>query len=93
MTLHKSKGLEFKIVFHIDLEEYPFPYQQKGATWDDISYPSLAEDSNLHYVGMTRAEQSCILIQTTLRRNAKGENENSNPSYFLGLPQLEALYN
>ncbi|WP_350606107.1 ATP-dependent helicase [Pseudoalteromonas sp. MER144-MNA-CIBAN-0113] len=92
MTLHKSKGLEFKIVFHIDLEEWTFPYQQKGATWDDITYPSLAEDTNLHYVGITRAEQCCILIQTTLRRNAKSEHKSSSPSYFLGLPQLEGLY-
>ncbi len=92
MTLHKSKGLEFKIVIHIDLEDWSFPYREMGETWDDEIYPSLEEDTNLHYVGITRAEGSCILIRTSLRRNFKGEYKNSRPSYFLGLPQLEGLY-
>ncbi|MBS7815111.1 ATP-dependent helicase [Wohlfahrtiimonas chitiniclastica] len=92
MTLHKSKGLEFKIVFHIDMEEWSFPYQEKGESWDDIVYPSLDEDTSLHYVGITRAEQCCILVRTSLRKNAKGEYKSSSPSYFLTLPQLEGLY-
>lgn len=93
MTLHKSKGLEFKIVIHFDLEEWSFPYREMGQTWDDVIYPSIEEDTNLHYVGITRAEKACILIRTSLRRNAMGEYKNSRPSYFLGLPQLEGLYN
>lgn len=92
MTLHKSKGLEFKIIFHLDMEEWSFPHRIPGVNWDDINYPSLAEDTNLHYVGITRAELCCILIRTSLRRNAQGNYGNSRPSYFLGLPQLEGLY-
>lgn len=92
MTLHKSKGLEFKIVIHIDLEEWSFPHRIPGADWDEINYPSLEEDTNLHYVGITRAELVCILIRTSLRLNASGEYGNSRPSYFLNLPQLEGLY-
>ncbi|EGR1974761.1 ATP-dependent helicase [Vibrio parahaemolyticus] len=92
MTLHKSKGLEFKIIFHLDMEEWSFPHRVPGANWDDINYPSLAEDTNLHYVGITRAELCCVLIRTTLRKNAKGNYVDSRPSYFLGLPQLEGLY-
>lgn len=92
MTLHKSKGLEFKIIFHLDMEEWSFPHRIPGANWDDINYPSLAEDTNLHYVGITRAELCCILIRTSLRRNAQGNYGDSRPSYFLGLPQLERLY-
>ncbi|MCK8123420.1 ATP-dependent helicase [Pseudoalteromonas sp. 2CM39R] len=92
MTLHKSKGLEFKIVFHLDMEEWSFPHRIPGDNWDDVNYPSLAEDTNLHYVGITRAELCCILIRTSLRRNAQGNYGNSRPSYFLGLPQLEGLY-
>lgn len=92
MTLHKSKGLEFKIVIHIDLEEWSFPHRIPGENWDDVNYPSLEEDTNLHYVGITRAEQLCILIRTSLRRNASGNYGSSRPSYFLGLPQLERLY-
>jgi superfamily I DNA/RNA helicase len=92
MTLHKSKGLEFKIVIHIDLEEWSFPHRTPGADWDDINYPSLEQDTNLHYVGITRAELFCILIRTSLRLNARGDYGNSRPSYFLNLPQLEGLY-
>jgi len=92
MTLHKSKGLEFKIVIHIELEEWSFPQRIPGENWDVVNYPSLEEDTNLHYVGITRAEQCCILIQTSLRKNSKGAYGNSRPSYFLGLPQLEGLY-
>ncbi|HIF9163756.1 UvrD-helicase domain-containing protein [Photobacterium damselae] len=92
MTLHKSKGLEFKIVFHLDMEEWSFPHRIPGANWDDINYSSLAEDTNLHYVGITRAELCCILLRTSLRRNAQGNYSDSQPSYFLGLPQLEGLY-
>lgn len=92
MTLHKSKGLEFKIVFHLDMEEWSFPHRIPGSSWNDINYPSLAEDTNLHYVGITRAELCCILIQTSLRKNSGGSYGDSRPSYFLGLPQLEGLY-
>jgi len=92
MTLHKSKGLEFKIVIHIDLEEWSFPHRTPGENWDDVNYPSLEEDTNLHYVGITRAEQSCILIRASLRRNAKGEYKSSRPSYFLNMPHIEELY-
>lgn len=92
MTLHKSKGLEFKIVFHLDMEEWSFPHRIPGVNWDDINYPSLLEDTNLHYVGITRAELCCILLRTSLRRNSQGKHSDSRPSYFLGLPQLEGLY-
>ena len=92
MTLHKSKGLEFKVVVHIDLEEWSFPHRIPGANWDEVIYPSLEQDTNLHYVGITRAEQLCVLIRTSLRQNASGGYGNSRPSYFLNLAQLEGLY-
>ena len=93
MTLHKSKGLEFKVVFHFDLEEWSFPFKQViNNDWDNPIYPSLSQDTNLHYVGITRAENCCVLIRTTLRQNSHGNFSQSAPSYFLGLPQLEGLY-
>lgn len=92
MTLHKSKGLEFKIVLHLDMEEWSFPHRIPGVNRSDINYPSLEEDTNLHYVGITRAEEYCILVQTKMRRNANGDYTPSSPSYFLNLPQLEGLY-
>ena len=93
MTLHKSKGLEFKVVFHFDLEEWSFPHREYTGDWDDPpSYPDLVQETNLHYVGITRGEELCILIQTRLRQNAQGNFSQSRPSYFLQLPQLDGLY-
>lgn len=92
MTLHKSKGLEFKVVLHFDMEEWSFPHRVPGVDWDDVNYPSYNQDANLHYVGITRAEDYCILIRTELRQNSSGGFGNSRPSCFLTLPQLQGLY-
>ncbi|MCH7351281.1 MULTISPECIES: ATP-dependent helicase [unclassified Acinetobacter] len=66
MTLHKSKGLEFHTVIHVGLEEWVFPYRKVTSDWSPF-YPELEQDTNLHYVGITRAQELCILIQTTKR--------------------------
>ncbi len=93
MTLHKSKGLEFHTVFHIDLDDWSFPYRKYTESWDDPPlYPQYKQDLNLHYVGITRAKEYCLLIQTTKRFNKNGIEKNTQPSDFLTLPQLEDLY-
>ncbi|MCF2855928.1 ATP-dependent helicase [Pseudoalteromonas sp. SMS1] len=92
MTLHKAKGLEFKIVFHLDMEEWSFPHRIPGQNFDDINYPNLQEDKNLHYVGITRAKLRCYLIHVSLRLNRHRAFGNSRRSYFLRLPELEGLY-
>lgn len=92
MTLHKSKGLEFHTVIHVGLEEWIFPYREFTSDWNSPSYPDLVQDTNLHYVGITRAKELCILIQSTKRINSNNEVKNATPSYFLSLRQLEGLY-
>lgn len=93
MTLHKSKGLEFKVVLHLDLEEWSFPYRLiNEADRYTALYPSLLQETNLHYVGITRAEKCCILINAELRQNSTGAFKKSEGSYFLKLPQLDGLY-
>ncbi|WPO68390.1 ATP-dependent helicase [Acinetobacter haemolyticus] len=91
MTLHKSKGLEFHTVIHVGLEEWVFPYRKITLDRSPF-YPELEQDTNLHYVGITRAQELCILIQTTKRINSNEEEKNAAPSYFLNLPQLSLLY-
>lgn len=93
MTLHKSKGLEFDVVIHFGLEEWVFPYREYSRDFNNPIYPDLEQETNLHYVGITRAEKLCLLIQTTLRQNSSGAVKNAQPSYFLNLPQLAGLYN
>ncbi|QOU05559.1 ATP-dependent helicase [Pseudomonas fluorescens] len=93
MTLHKSKGLEFEIVIHLDLSEWIIPYQESGQSYGDKVYPSWEQDLNLHFVGITRAKSICLLVHTTQRLNKYDEIKNGAPSAFLGLPGLQGLFN
>jgi superfamily I DNA/RNA helicase len=93
MALHKSKGLEFDVVIHFGLEEWVFPYREFSRDYSNPIYPDLEQETNLHYVGITRAEKLYLLIQTELRQNSARKINNAQPSHFLSLPQLEGLYN
>ncbi len=63
MTLHSAKGLEFKLVFLVGLEEGLFPSQQSV---EDIG--RLEEERRLCYVGITRAMQQLYLTHAESRR-------------------------
>ncbi|MCC2607552.1 UvrD-helicase domain-containing protein [Planctobacterium marinum] len=92
MTLHKSKGLEFEIVFHLDLYDWVFPYREYTGDFNDEIYPSWDQDLNLHYVGITRAKTACILARSTRRLNNQGQNRQGQNSAFLELNGLGGLY-
>ena len=77
MTLHSAKGLEFKLVFLVGLEEGLFPSQQSS---DDIA--RLEEERRLCYVGMTRAMQQLYLTYAESRR-IYGKESYPRPSRFL----------
>lgn len=84
LTLHKSKGLEFNVVFHLDLYDWILPrrvYLQ--GVWDPI-FENEQQCLNLHYVGITRAIDACFLITSTRRINSNGELKNASPSQFFG---------
>lgn len=55
-------------------------------------FPDWEQDLNLHYVGITRAKQACILAYSTRRLNGNGENRQGQPSQFLNMPGLNGLY-
>jgi DNA helicase-2/ATP-dependent DNA helicase PcrA len=75
MTVHASKGLEFKNVFVVGLEEQLFPSQMCQSTAE------VEEERRLLYVAITRAEENCFLSYAKSRfRN--GETQFSNPSRF-----------
>jgi DNA helicase-2/ATP-dependent DNA helicase PcrA len=77
MTLHSAKGLEFKQVFLVGMEEGLFPSQQSV---DDVG--RLEEERRLCYVGITRAMQLLYLTYAESRR-LYGRETNPRPSRFL----------
>tara|TARA_Y100001970_G_scaffold138130_1_gene169961 strand:+ start:4863 stop:7265 length:2403 start_codon:yes stop_codon:yes gene_type:complete len=78
MTLHNSKGLEFKNVFISGLEQGLFP------SYRSIDSPSLLEEERrLCYVGITRAKERVFLSHARERRLWGGMREATIPSIFL----------
>ncbi|MDD1616136.1 MAG: DNA helicase II / ATP-dependent DNA helicase PcrA, partial [Methylococcaceae bacterium NSP1-2] len=77
MTLHTAKGLEFKQVFLVGMEEGLFPAQQSV---DDTV--RLEEERRLCYVGITRARQQ-LTITHAESRWLYGRTTYPNPSRFL----------
>ena len=84
MTIHSAKGLEFKNVFVVGLEENLFPSPMAGD-----SYKQLEEERRLFYVAITRAEEHCFLSFAKTRFKY-GKVEFSNPSRFL--KDIDARY-
>jgi len=83
MTLHNAKGLEFRAVFLIGMEEGVFPHSRS------LEEQGLEEERRLAYVGLTRAKERLTLSHAASRSlwGARGYNL---PSRFLDeLPQEE----
>lgn len=77
MTIHSAKGLEFRNVFVVGMEEGLFP---SSMSFD--SYKQLEEERRLFYVAITRAEEHCYL-SFAKSRFKYGKMEFSSPSRFL----------
>ena len=78
MTVHMAKGLEFKNVFIVGLEENLFPSNQTGAK----TIEEFEEERRLFYVAVTRAEENAFLSYAR-QRYKWGKLEFCNPSRFL----------
>ena len=79
MTLHAAKGLEFPIVFLPGWEEGIFPSQR---SLDEGGTAALEEERRLAYVGITRAEETC-LISFAANRQVYGRWQTAIPSRFI----------
>lgn len=77
MTLHAAKGLEFRVVFIIGLEEGIFPHGRVM-----MSPLELEEERRLAYVGITRAKEKLYLLWAA-RRMVFGSIQANPPSRFL----------
>ena len=77
MTVHAAKGLEFKNVFVVGLEEELFP-----SSMSKDNPRAVEEERRLFYVAITRAEENCVLTYAKSRfRN--GQSTMCSPSRFL----------
>ncbi len=78
MTVHASKGLEFKYVFVTGLEQDLFPH----ARHDGKSKEDSEEERRLFYVALTRAEKKLYLSYAQLR-TIFGSRQVNTPSEFI----------
>ncbi len=76
MTLHASKGLEFKHVFIVGVEEEILPH--RVSIMDD----AIEEERRLFYVGITRAMRTLSLSYCQIRKRY-GETVGCDPGRFL----------
>ncbi len=77
MTIHMAKGLEFRNVYIVGLEEDLFPSQMMLS-----SRAELEEERRLFYVAITRAEKR-LFLSYALTRYRFGRLKNCEPSRFL----------
>lgn len=77
MTLHSAKGLEFKVVFIVGMEDGIFPHQ------NSFTEPGgLEEERRLCYVGITRAKEK-LYLSNARKRMLYGKENLTVPSRFL----------
>ena len=77
MTVHSAKGLEYKYVYIVGLEENLFPSQRAAESPDGIE-----EERRLFYVALTRAKVSATISYAEMRFKW-GNMDFSRPSCFL----------
>jgi len=77
MTIHSAKGLEFKAVFLIGMEDGIFPHQNSF-----FEQGGLEEERRLCYVGITRAKER-LYLSNAKRRILYGKDVMNPPSRFI----------
>lgn len=78
MTVHAAKGLEFKNVFIVGLEEGLFPHSGFG----DRNKERDEEERRLFYVAVTRAKEK-LFLSFSVVRTIFGNRQMNMPSRFL----------
>jgi ATP-dependent DNA helicase UvrD/PcrA len=81
MTLHNAKGLEFRAVFMIGMEEQIFPHSRS------IEEQGIEEERRLCYVGMTRAKELLTLTHATARSLWGSRSYNLGSRFLDELPE------
>ena len=77
LTLHAAKGLEFKVVFLVGLNDSVLPHSR---SFDEPE--AMMEERRLFYVGITRAKDQLFLVYAQ-NRSSYGYAEPVEPSRYL----------
>ena len=77
MTVHSAKGLEFKNVFIVGMENELFPSSQSL-----FNPKAIEEERRLFYVAITRAKENCIITYAE-NRYRNGQSNTATPSFFI----------
>ncbi len=77
MTMHSAKGLEYKVVFVVGMEENIFP-----SYLSSTSETELEEERRLAYVAVTRAKEK-LYVTNSSQRMLFGRTSRNMPSRFL----------
>lgn len=81
MTIHASKGLEFKVIFIAGLEEGLFPSNRSMDVDEEME-----EERRLMYVALTRAEDHLILSRAKLRTIYGRSNYTQESTFMTEIP-------
>ncbi|MDE5412697.1 ATP-dependent helicase [Alkalihalobacterium chitinilyticum] len=71
MTIHRSKGLEFKQVYVIGAVDGGLPHDYALDAWRDGNDEPMEEERRLMYVAMTRAKEALYISVPSMRRGKK----------------------
>ncbi|HLX54653.1 MAG TPA: 3'-5' exonuclease, partial [Aquella sp.] len=87
MTVHAAKGLEFKVVFVVGLEDGLFPHENSLQTEQN-----LEEERRLIYVAITRAKEQLYMLRACSRL-MWGKRQAAPVSRFVGEIPNELIRN
>jgi len=82
MTLHSAKGLEFKVVFMVGMEEGLFPHSRSL-----LDPTQLEEERRLCYVGITRAMEQLFFTFATRRLYFGQRSSNAVSRFIADIPE------
>lgn len=82
MTLHASKGLEFKVVFLVTLEMGMFPSARSFESKFEFE-----EERRLMYVGVTRAKEKLFLTNASVRQTFGEISQNQDSKFLQEIPE------
>ena len=78
MTMHSSKGLEYKVVFIIGADDESMPHSLSHKNIEDIE-----EERRLFYVAMTRAKNNLLICYPKLAEAQYGSKKSVSMSRFI----------